>query len=57
MPVWVALLGALGWNYARHRRGKSTLCSSTRHVVPDLGFCAGWGVLTGWMIPHYCRRK
>lgn len=57
MPVWVALTATLGWNYARHRRGRSTLCSSSRPVIPRPVFVFGWGVLTGWLLPHFCRRR
>lgn len=34
MPVWLALGGTLAYNVSRHLRGKSTLCSSGRTVVP-----------------------
>lgn len=54
MGPWGALLGALGLNYLNHRRGKPTLCSSTRPYVPPVVFCLAWGVLTGWLLPHYC---
>lgn len=62
-PCWgtdpmhpLTLLGvALGWNYARHRRGLSTMCSCSRHVVGPVLFACLWGVLTGWLIPHYVR--
>lgn len=35
MPVWGALAATLGWNYSRHLRHKSTLCSATRRVMPN----------------------
>ena len=55
MRVWGALLGTLGWNYLRHRHGRSTLCSSGRKTIPAWAFCLGWGILTGWLIPHFCK--
>jgi hypothetical protein len=61
MIVWGALMGTLGLNYARHRRGRSTLCSVTRRHVPvqrpegRLAVVVAWGVLTGWLIPHLCN--
>jgi hypothetical protein len=58
MPVWGALVGTLLFNYARHRGGRSTLCSVTRsqlrvHRTPGrLAVVLGWSALTGWLIPH-----
>lgn len=54
MP-WAALLGALGFNLYRHRHGQSTLCSSTRPHVTPAEFAFAWGVLSGWLIPHYAE--
>ncbi|HET7689161.1 MAG TPA: hypothetical protein VFK41_02185 [Nocardioidaceae bacterium] len=61
MPVWLALTGTMGLNYARHRLGKSTLCSSARapfHVDRREGqvvFLASWAALSGWLLPHFLR--
>lgn len=55
MPVWGALLGALGFNIWRHLHGKSTLCSSTRTTVSPLMFDALWLGLTLWLRGHYRR--
>jgi hypothetical protein len=58
MPVWGALVGTLVLNYARHRGGHSTLCSSTRsrlrveQTSGQLVFLAGWITLSGWLVPH-----
>ena len=63
MIVWSALLCTLGLNLARHRRGRSTLCSVTRQHVPvqkpggRLAVVVAWGVLTGWLIPHLCNAR
>jgi hypothetical protein len=63
MLPWAALLGTLGLNYARHRRGRSTLCSVTRRHVPvhepegRLVVVAAWAVLTGWLLPHLCAKR
>ena len=51
MP-WLGLLATLGWNYARHRRGRSTMCSVTRRALPFPAVALGWGVLTGWLLRH-----
>lgn len=56
MPVWGALAATLTLNVARHLRGKSTLCSSARRVLPAPAFVFGWGVLSGFLIPHFCRK-
>lgn len=57
MNPWVPLVGSLAYNVARHMRGKSTLCSTARPHLPPAAFAAGWGFLTGWIIPHYCTPK
>lgn len=52
----LTLLGAsLGWNYVRHRRGRSTMCSVSRTQVGPVPFVLGWAALTTWLIPHYVR--
>lgn len=46
---------SLWWNYARHKRGGSTMCSATRvHVGPIL-FTIAWALLTLWLVPHYTK--
>lgn len=55
MPVWLALGGTLGLNVVRHLRGKSTLCSSARTVVPAWAFDLAWTGLSAWLRPHYRR--
>lgn len=58
MPVWAALVGTLGLNYLRHRRGRSTLCSVTRahlrvHRAEGTAVViVGWTALTCWLLPH-----
>lgn len=51
------LAAALGWNYARHKRNKSTICSVTRKHVPWPLFLIGWLLLTVWILPHWIRPK
>jgi len=51
MP-WLGLAGTLAWNYRRHRRGRSTLCSVTRGHLSPAAFIAGWGALTYVMVRH-----
>jgi hypothetical protein len=55
MPALVLLASALGLNYARHRRGLSTICSTCRKRVGPRAFLALWLGLSGWLIPHYLR--
>lgn len=31
---WVPLVGTLAYNFRQHRRGRPTLCSTTRRVIP-----------------------
>jgi len=55
MPALLLLASALGLNYARHRRGLSTICSTSRRIVGPRLFLIGWAALTAWIAPHYCR--
>lgn len=57
MNPWPFLLGVLGYNYVRGRKGLSTLCSFGRKHVKPWQFCALWGLLTAWLIPHFCQTK
>lgn len=54
MPALLLLVGALGLNYYRHRRGCSTICSTCRRRIGPRAFLLGWAVLTAWLVPHYC---
>lgn len=52
----LALLGVtLGWNWCRHKRDLSTMCSFTRAHVPWWAIVLGWSALTAWLIPHLIR--
>lgn len=55
MPALLLLASALGLNYARHRTGRSTICSTCRRVVGPRLFFAFWAGLSAWLIPHYTR--
>lgn len=55
MPPLVLLVSALGLNFARHRLGLSTICSTCRRYVGPRAFLVLWGALTVWITPHYCR--
>jgi hypothetical protein len=55
MPALFLLASALGLNYARHRRGRSTICSTCRRFIGPRTFLTGWAALTAWLAPHYCR--
>ena len=52
MP-FAGLVALLGWNWSRHRRGKSTMCSNGRGFIPPAVFVCGWLALTVWILPHY----
>jgi hypothetical protein len=47
MPGVVGLLGVIALNYARHRRGLPTICSTTRRVLPRHISAAALGI--GWL--------
>jgi hypothetical protein len=50
------LIGTLIWNYMRHLRGRSTICSTSRPWVGPIIFCVFWTVLSAWLLPHYMKR-
>lgn len=41
MNPWVPLAGTLGWNYIRHKRGRPTICSTTRRALPSKPVACG----------------
>jgi hypothetical protein len=53
MPALLLLASALGLNYARHKCGRSTICSTCRRYVGPRMFLALWLGLSAWLIPHY----
>lgn len=55
MPPLALLTAALGWNYARHRHGRSTMCSYTRDRVPVALGVLAWLGLTAWFLPHWMK--
>jgi hypothetical protein len=55
MPALVLLASALGLNYARHKCGRSTICSTCRRYIGPRMFLALWAGLTAWLAPHYLR--
>lgn len=54
MP-WLGLCATLLWNVVQHWRGKSTICSITRHHLPFWAVVTGWAGLTIWLLPHVKR--
>ena len=54
-PVAAAVLGLLGWNYSRHRRGLQTFCAWFRAHVPRWAVIPIWSAITAYMIPHLWR--
>ena len=54
MNPWVPLAGTLAYNYARHLRGQSTICSTTRRALPKK-WLAVTVVLLGFdaLLVHY----
>lgn len=57
MHPLTVLCAALAWNYTRHKRNQSTICSVTRRWLPWPLFVAGWALLTAWLLPHWLRPK
>lgn len=55
MPALLLLASALGLNLHRHRRGLSTICSTSRPYIGPWQMAILWGALTAWFLPHYCR--
>jgi hypothetical protein len=55
MPALLLLASALGLNYARHKCGRSTICSTCRRYVGPRMFLALWLGLSAWITPHYLR--
>lgn len=53
----VMLLGSLVVNYVQHKRGKPTICSTTRPVIPTPVFLAGLGAFLAWFPWHWIRPK
>lgn len=53
MPALLALAFALWLNIHRAKRGKSTICSTTRRHIPAIVFVGLWAGFNGWFIPHW----
>lgn len=53
MPPLLGLVASLVLNYIRHRRGATTICSTTRRAIGPKLFVMGWATLTAWLLPHY----
>jgi hypothetical protein len=51
MP-WLGLAATLGWNYRRHKQGRSTICSATRQRLSPATFIGAWGVFTYVIVKH-----
>lgn len=51
------LVAAVGLNYARHKRGKSTICSTTRKAVPTPVAAVGMTWFLAWFLPHWWGPK
>lgn len=47
------LLGSLIANFVQHKRGKSTICSTTRRRIPATVFIGLWAGFNAWFIPHW----
>lgn len=56
MP-WLGMAATLGWNYAQHRAGRSTMCGLTRRVLPPWGavivVAGGAGILLKHLLDGY----
>lgn len=55
MNPWAPLVGTLGYNYLRHRRGLPTICSTARRHVPRKVAVAGLSLGFAWLLPHVVR--
>lgn len=55
MPALLLLASALGLNYARHKRGLSTICSTLRPHISPWQMVGLWFGLTSWFLPHWIR--
>jgi hypothetical protein len=53
--AWLGIAATLGWNYAQHRRGKPTICSVTRGVLPRPVFLAAFSAGAGALAVHVWR--
>lgn len=52
MNAWWLLLGTLGYNYRRHRKGLSTICSAARGKLTWRRFVVAWGLFSAAMLWH-----
>jgi hypothetical protein len=55
VPGVVLLAAAVAVNYGRHRRGLSTICSTTRAHLPAPAAAALLVGGFGWLLPHVLR--
>lgn len=55
MPAWACLLGTLGYNYHRHRRGLPTICATTRRLIPRTVSAALLSAGFAYLITHVWR--
>lgn len=55
MPAWAALLGTLGYNYRRHKAGRSTICGVSRRLLPWPAMVAAWCAFSYVMLRHLRR--
>ncbi|WP_183092893.1 hypothetical protein [Nocardioides stalactiti] len=53
--AWIPLLASLAVNYLQHRRGRATICSVTRRVLPRAAFAALWAAVTTYLAVHVWR--
>jgi hypothetical protein len=56
IPLLV-LAGSLVVNYIQHRRGKPTICSTSRRHLPAILFVAGWSVFNAWFVRHWLKPR
>ena len=55
MNPWAPLAGTLAYNYARHKVGLPTLCSTTRKYVPREVVAAGLSTGFVALLAHVWR--
>lgn len=50
--AWLGIAFAVVWNYVQHRRGRHTICSTTRWALPPWAFVPAWVVFEVLLVRH-----
>lgn len=49
----VMLVGSLVVNFVQHKRGRPTICSTTRKRIPATVFVGLWAGFNAWFVGHW----